>query len=67
MNLLWRSMLTAALALSIGASGAQPAYPGKPIRLVVPAPAGGPSDAAARALAKGMTVRADRILTTRAD
>ncbi|MCK6376759.1 MAG: tripartite tricarboxylate transporter substrate binding protein [Zoogloea sp.] len=55
MNLLWRSMLTAALALSIGASGAQPAYPGKPIRLVVPAPAGGPSDAAARALAKGMT------------
>ncbi|MCK6421098.1 MAG: tripartite tricarboxylate transporter substrate binding protein [Aquabacterium sp.] len=36
-------------------SGAQTAYPSKAIRLIVPTPAGGPSDAAARVLAKGMS------------
>jgi tripartite-type tricarboxylate transporter receptor subunit TctC len=49
-----RSLFASALALCITAAGAQPAYPNKPVRLIVPTPAGGPSDAAARALAKGM-------------
>lgn len=44
-----------ALALVVTPSGAQAAYPNKPIRLVVPTPAGGPSDTAARALARSMT------------
>jgi tripartite-type tricarboxylate transporter receptor subunit TctC len=34
---------------------AQTTYPNKPIRLIVPIAAGGPSDAAARSLAKGLT------------
>lgn len=54
MNLLSKTLAIGALALWTNSSGAQPAYPGKSIRLIVPAPAGGPSDAAARALAKGM-------------
>lgn len=56
MNLLSRSLVSGALALWMASSGAQPAYPGKPIRLIVPTPAGGPSDAAARALARGMAM-----------
>lgn len=55
MNALSRTLAIGALALWMASSGAQPAYPGKPVRLIVPAPAGGPSDAAARALAKGMS------------
>lgn len=55
MNLLSRNLVMGALVLWMASSGAQSAYPGKPIRLIVPTPAGGPSDAAARALAKGMT------------
>ena len=54
MNLLSKTLAIGAMALWIASSGAQPGYPGKPIRLIVPTPAGGPSDAAARALAKGM-------------
>ncbi|MBQ0942218.1 tripartite tricarboxylate transporter substrate binding protein [Ideonella sp. 4Y16] len=54
MNLLSKTLAIGAMALCMSSSGAQPANPGKPIRLVVPTPAGGPSDAAARALAKGM-------------
>jgi tripartite-type tricarboxylate transporter receptor subunit TctC len=46
-------------ALALGATGAQaqtePSYPSKPIRMVVPYPAGGPVDAAARQIAKGMS------------
>lgn len=48
-------LVVGALALFTAAAGAQPAFPSKPIRLIVPVPAGGPSDAAARALAKGMS------------
>lgn len=52
----WKTRtVAAALALLAVTAVAQTAYPGKPIRLVVPTPAGGPSDAAARALAKGLT------------
>ncbi len=36
------------------------AYPARAVRLVVPTPAGGPSDAAARALAKGMAASLGR-------
>lgn len=50
-----RIVVISALALLACSAGAQTAYPGKPIRLVVPIAAGGPSDAAARVLAKGMS------------
>ncbi|MBS0436330.1 MAG: tripartite tricarboxylate transporter substrate binding protein, partial [Proteobacteria bacterium] len=55
MNLLSRRLLVGAVVLWMTSAGAQTSYPGKAIRLIVPTPAGGPSDAAARALAKGMT------------
>jgi len=50
-----RSLILASLALLTATASAQSAYPNKPIRLIVPIAAGGPSDAAARALAKGLT------------
>lgn len=55
MNRMSGCLVVGALALCTAAAGAQPGYPVKPIRLIVPTPAGGPSDAAARALAKGMS------------
>jgi tripartite-type tricarboxylate transporter receptor subunit TctC len=55
MNRLTLGLAASALALWMGPLAAQTAYPSKPIRLIVPTPAGGPSDAAARAIAKGMT------------
>jgi tripartite-type tricarboxylate transporter receptor subunit TctC len=55
MNRLSGFLVAGAIAMAASAAGAQGSYPSKPIRLVVPLPAGGPSDAAARALAKGMT------------
>ena len=55
MDKISRHLVVGALAVWMASLGAQPAYPGKPIRLIVPTPAGGPSDAAARALAKGLT------------
>ena len=39
MNLLSKTLALGAVALWMTSSGAQPAYPGKPIRLIVPAPA----------------------------
>ena len=55
MNRLTRRIVFGALAVLFGSAVAQTPYPGKPIRLVVPTVAGGPSDAAARVLAKGMS------------
>ncbi len=55
MNLLSKRLLVGAVVLWMTSAGAQTSYPGKAIRLIVPTPAGGPSDAAARALARGMT------------
>lgn len=54
MNRTRTGLVAAALALLAASAAAQTAYPSRPIRLIVPTPAGGPSDAAARALAKGM-------------
>lgn len=44
-----------ALAVCAASASAQTGYPAKPVRLVVPTPSGGPSDAVARALAKGLS------------
>ena len=57
MNRLKTRLVLGALALFSAAVPAQTPYPAKPIRLIVPIAAGGPSDAAARALAKGMSAR----------
>ena len=55
MNRLNTGLVVGALALLMTTVAAQTPYPAKPIRLIVPIVAGGPSDAAARALAKGLT------------
>lgn len=55
MNRTIKGLVVGALALLTASVAAQSTYPSRPIRLIVPTPAGGPSDAAARALAKGMT------------
>lgn len=57
MNRLHMGFVVGALALLTVSATAQTTYPNKPIRLIVPIIAGGPSDAAARALAKGLTDR----------
>lgn len=44
--------LGAALALPLGAAQAAPDYPAKPVRIVVPNPAGGASDVVARLIAQ---------------
>lgn len=49
------NLLLGMLALTAGHAAAQPPYPSRPIRLIVPIAAGGPSDAAARALARGLS------------
>lgn len=56
-NALWASIC--ALALVLGASarqaGAEPSWPTKPIRVIVPAPAGGLTDVVARTIGERLT------------
>ena len=47
-------LLLAALALAAAQALAQP-YPAKPVRLIVPAPAGGPTDVPGRLIADGLS------------
>lgn len=54
MNRLKTGIVVGVLTILTASAGAQTTYPNKPIRLIVPIIAGGPSDAAARALAKGL-------------
>ena len=49
------TILSAALSVAISGTPAAAQYPSKPIRLVVPTPAGGPSDVAARALGQALS------------
>ena len=55
MNRLKTGIVVGVLTILTASAGAQTTYPNKPIRLIVPIIAGGPSDAAARALAKGLS------------
>jgi tripartite-type tricarboxylate transporter receptor subunit TctC len=52
-----RAALAGLAALSAGQAHAQAAFPSKPMTLVVPFPAGGPSDVFGRHLAQGMASR----------
>src|SRR5262245_38225914 len=52
MTLLFRNILTAAVALAALEAAAQPAYPTKNIRMIVPYPAGGSIDLYARAISQ---------------
>ena len=55
MNLVRRSLVLAVLAIWAGAAIAQEAstFPTRPIHIIVPFPAGGPSDMVARVIGRG--------------
>ena len=57
MSISRRAALAGLAALSAGQARAQAAFPTKPMTLVVPFPAGGPSDVFGRHLAQGMAAR----------
>ncbi|WP_428667771.1 Bug family tripartite tricarboxylate transporter substrate binding protein [Reyranella sp.] len=57
MSISRRAALGGLAALSAGQARAQAAFPTKPMTLVVPFPAGGPSDVFGRHLAQGMAAR----------
>src|SRR6187549_4153241 len=50
-----RLLFAAALLLTAGLAGAQAAYPGKPITMIVPFPPGGLADIVARPMAEAMS------------
>lgn len=52
-----RLALACALALAAGAADAADAYPTRPIRLIIPSPAGGGMDNLGRTVGLGMTER----------
>lgn len=52
-----RATLAGMAALPFGTARAQQAFPSKPLTLIIPFPAGGPSDVFGRHLAQGMTAR----------
>ena len=56
MSVLFRLCLVLTL-IAIGGTAVSAAYPDRPIRLVVPFPAGGPSDVVARAVAPRLAAR----------
>ena len=57
MSITRRAALAGLAALTAGQARAQAAFPAKPMTLVVPFPAGGPSDVFGRHLAQGMAAR----------
>jgi tripartite-type tricarboxylate transporter receptor subunit TctC len=52
-----RLALSAALAMGVASPAAAQSYPEKPIRLIAPFPAGGPTDTTARIVAQGLSAR----------
>src|SRR5262245_38307335 len=52
-----RPALAAALAFGMTCAAAAQSYPNKPIRLLAPFPAGGPTDTTARIVAQGLSAR----------
>ncbi len=57
MGIARRGLLAACMALCTGIAAAQPAYPTKPIRFIVPFPPGGSADLMARAMEPVLTER----------
>jgi len=57
MSITRRATLAGLSALPLGPARAQAAFPSKPMTLVIPFPAGGPSDVFGRHLAQGMASR----------
>src|SRR5262249_61354016 len=52
-----RRALAAAFAIGMASAAAAQSYPDKPIKLLAPFPAGGPTDTTARIVAQGLSSR----------